>query len=128
ALGRDNLALCFQVDSSFSQSSEQVVCLALFVERLLENLRLVFEPELTRIGTHGSVTGHLIVLDVLCRGNQAGIEDVRLRLLLDQVAALLYQSFHAHAFLAAGTDTQLLADHLEALRVLPGLAEVRLES
>src|SRR3990170_5077730 len=90
---------------------------ALFVERLLQEIRLLLEAELSGVGADGSIAGDLVVLDVLSLVDQARVEDVLIRLLLDQLVSFLDQSLHAHALLPARADAEIAANALEALDV-----------
>ena len=65
------------------------------------------------------------MLDVLRLGDESGIEDLRIRILLDQLAALLDEGFHADAFLSTGADAELLANLLQPGGVLRRLLQVR---
>ena len=64
---------------------------------------------------------HLVVLDVLRRADEARVEDVLLRLFLDELLAFPDQPFHAAALLAARALAELLADALDPPHVLPRL-------
>src|SRR6186997_1076667 len=65
------------------------------------------------------------MLDVLRRGDQTGIQDVRIGILLDQVAAFLDEAFHPNALLAAWADAKLVAYLLKALVMFRCLLEMR---
>src|SRR5690348_7677740 len=101
-----------------------MVGLPFFVESLLQQIGVVLKAELARIRAHGAVAGDLVMLDVLRFGNKSGVEHIRLWILLNQLVALLDQSFHANAFLAARTHTEIATDLLEALCVLPRLLKM----
>ena len=64
--------------------------------------------------TH-AVAGHLVVLDVLSRGDESGIEDFGLRALLDELGAFLEDALHAVALLAARALAELAADRSSRL-------------
>src|SRR5437588_13084 len=102
-----------------------MVCLPFFVERLLEQFGVTLESKLPGVGTNGPVTSHLVMLDALGLGDQTCVQNVGIRILLDQLTPFFDQSFHADAFLAAGADAQILADLLQPRRVLGSLSEMR---
>ena len=91
------------------------------VEGLLQDVRLVSIAEGASVGPDAAVAGHLVVLDVLRGGNEAGVEHILVRAFLDEALGLLDQPFHPLALLSLRGDAELLADALEALRMLPGL-------
>ena len=63
----------FDVDS-VRQPVQQVICLFLFVKRMLQKLRGFGIAKQFGIGTSSSVTGNLVVFNSLCSGDQSGIQ------------------------------------------------------
>src|SRR4051812_44741601 len=66
------------VDRAFRELGQQFVCLLLLRERLLEQVENVLVAELLGPGAEAAVGGDLVVLDLLGRGDQARVHDVRL--------------------------------------------------
>jgi len=69
--------------SGAAQLGQQLVRLRLLSQCLIEELDRVLVDELQGPSLHGAVAGHLIVLDGLRRGEQAGGEGGAVLLVLD---------------------------------------------
>jgi hypothetical protein len=117
-----------QVDRRLGELRQQLVSVPLFVERRLQQVCLVRVAQLARIGPGATVTGHLVMLDVLRCRDQPGVENFRSWLLADELPGLLDESFHSDALLSPRAHLEVSADALDAIDVLFGHRLVLLES
>src|SRR5437764_9463526 len=76
---------------------QQRVRLALFVERLLEQLFRVAEPEVAGEGACRPVRRDLVVLDALCSRDERRVLRGRVAAALDDLLALFDEGLHALA-------------------------------
>src|SRR5256885_11682229 len=104
-----------------------MIRLPFFIERLLEQIRVIVVAKLARVSAYGSVAGHLVMLNVLRLVDQTGVQNIRIGIFFDQFVTFLDQAFHANAFLAAWAYTEIAADLLETLRVHARFLEVSAE-
>ncbi len=93
-------------------------------QRLLQQASEVAVAEQFRIGAHGAVAGHLVVLHALRRGDQTSVQDLGFRLLGDQLFAFLEQPLHALALFAFRRFAQLVKYLLQALDLALGLFQM----
>jgi hypothetical protein len=88
------------------QLGQVVIGPARFVEGALEQIGLTPVTQHPGPGARGAVAGDFVVLHVLGRGDEPGIEHVGVRALPDELGRLLEQAFHADALLALGTHPE----------------------
>src|SRR5688500_17078942 len=107
-----------EVDCSLRDPGQQPVRLSFFLQTLLEQIGGAVVPELLGVCPGHAVAGHLVVLDSLRGGDDAGMEDVGLGVLLEERSALLDQPRHPLALVASGTELRPGEDLFEP-RYLP---------
>jgi hypothetical protein len=113
--------------TGLGERRQLLVGVTFFVEGALEDFRLVREAEHVGKGADAAVSGDLVVLDALRRGDDRGVERFTLVVLLEKLVALGEQAFHSLALVAAGFLTELREHLLEAVDVLSRLHFVLLE-
>src|SRR5438128_1033397 len=100
-----------------------------FVESLLQEIGgFVFSQQIG-ISPHCAVASNLVVLYPLSSGNQSGVFyfSVDIIFFFKDLTALLYQTFHAFAFLRFGFLAHPFEDLFNPLSMLLGLVQMLLE-
>src|SRR5919201_4952165 len=105
---------------------QQLVGIALLVQRLVEEILRISEVELVGERASGAVRGDLVVLDSLCRRDQRRILDDRITDCGDNLLALVDQPAHPLALLGLRT-ADLGANVFETANVVARLLQVLLE-
>src|SRR5437868_2848410 len=109
--------LGFCIDRALRDLRQQLVRVPLFIERLLQKVRLLVEPELSRVRSYRAIARHLVMLDVLCFRDETGVEHLLGCVLLEQFLRFFDQSLHSFALLSRRAFAEHLEDLLEPLDV-----------
>jgi len=109
--------LGFCIDRALRDLRQQLVRVPLFIERLLQKVRLLVEPELSRVRSYRAIARHLVMLDVLCFRDETGVEHLLGCVLLEQFLRFFDQPLHPFALLSRRAFAEHLEDLLEPLDV-----------
>jgi len=112
------------VDHRLGQFGQLLVRRLFLFQRRLHQVGDVAQAELLRPGPDAAVAGHLVVLDLLGGGDQAGVEDLGLGLGVDEFLTLLGDALETLAGLLLGAGAELLEGLLQPRHLVLGLLEV----
>ena len=121
------IPFCERIDAAFRQFVQLPVSVLLFLEGPLEELERLGMAHHPRVLADGAVRGDLVVLHLLRGDDDARIQDVGIRVFLQQALSLLDEALHALALHAARRLTQRFQDRFQPRDVLLGFGEVIVE-
>jgi hypothetical protein len=108
---------CGHVDRAIRHLREDGVSLLFLIHRLMQDLFLIAPSENAGEGAGTPISGNLVVLGLLRRDDQTGIDHRILSTCPNQILSLLQQSFHGLAWVAGRILFGILKDPLQPLEL-----------